>query len=81
MGGEEEVTAEDWDDQWDEGWDDVPKQEANATLLPTGTVLAAVTGPVATAAAPGCASAATAAVGIALLPSHGGYRGPTRVRP
>ena len=70
---------EDWDDLWEEGWDDVPKQGANATLLPTGTVPAAVTCPVATGAAPGCASAATAAVSLALPPSHGGYRGPTLV--
>ena len=70
---------EDWNDLWEVGWDDVPKQEANATLLPTGIVPAAVTAPVATAAAPGCASAATAAVGLALPPSHGGYRGPTLV--
>jgi len=85
MGGMEKVTVEDWHARWfDEegcGWEQIPKQEAeaDATVLPTGTGPAAVTGPVATAAATGATSAApgsaSAAVGLALPPSHGGYRG------
>jgi hypothetical protein len=57
------VTMVDWNEDWgddDEGWSEVLKQEPNASV-PTGTAPAAVTGPVAPAAATGVPAAVTGA--------------------